>query len=342
MKYQDAEKLFDKAIEIYSDYPEFQDHLLIANTFYNASKNLIRKGDIEKALTCSHKALAFTEKHFSENDPISGDIMEVVATCYHKLSSFSKSKFYYEKSLSIFKNSLGENTSETSRIYDRLGRLHITFDKYETAIQYFQKSLSIRKKLFGLTNFKIGESYDNIGNSYYYLGKYSKALLFFKKALVTFRSSASNTTIADQYSKIAACHTNLKEFKAANSYMDSCFEVLNFNWRIGSPFEEYKSSLTHLLITLYFKAKNHQKAYEAGWGKEELYKASHWFDLCIELIEYINSTFEESGSKKYLLDRFYYVFEARSTAIIFCIRRRTACSTLSAPLDTPNAVKPCC
>ncbi|MCO6476885.1 MAG: CHAT domain-containing protein, partial [Phaeodactylibacter sp.] len=112
------------------------------------------------------------------------------------------------------------------------------------------------------------------------------------------------------YSKIAACYTNMEKFELADRYMDSCFNILDFDRKTDHPFEQYKASHTHLLITLYFKAKNHQKAYEAGWGLEQLYEADQWFGLCIELIEYINGTFEESGSKQYLLDRFYYVFEA--------------------------------
>ncbi|MCB0558388.1 MAG: CHAT domain-containing protein [Phaeodactylibacter sp.] len=186
----------------------------------------------------------------------------------------------------------------------------MAFDEYEKAIQFLQKALRIRETILKPTSFDIGTSYDNIGNSFYYLNEYKKSIYFFQKALEIFKHSASRTAKADQYSKIAACYTNLKNFDAANNYMDSCFAVLEFNRDLDHPFELYEASRTHLLITLYFKAKNHQKAYEAGRGVEQLYEASYWFGLCIELIEYINSTFEESGSKQYLLDRFYYVFEA--------------------------------
>lgn len=310
MKYQEAEVPFDKALKIYSENPEFNDHLVISHLFYTASKNLIRKGDVLKALNYCQKALALSSTHLGEDSPSSGKINELFGDCYDKLKSFSKSKAHYEKALTIYRKHFGENHPYTGRIYDRLGRFYITFDDYEKAIQYFEKSLKVKTKLFKPTSFKIGVSNDNIGNAYYYLKEYDKALFFFKKALEIFEYSASSTSIADQYSKIAACYTNMEKFELADRYMDSCFNILDFDRKTDHPFEQYKASHTHLLITLYFKAKNHQKAYEAGWGLEQLYEADQWFGLCIELIEYINGTFEESGSKQYLLDRFYYVFEA--------------------------------
>ncbi|MCB9293210.1 MAG: CHAT domain-containing protein [Lewinellaceae bacterium] len=270
----------------------------------------MRKGDILNAVTYGYKGLAFVRDNFEENDPITGKLLENLGYCHDKLNSFEKSKFYYEKALKIYRDSYGENNSNTSRLYDKIGRLHLSFDQYENAIDYFQKGLQIRKRVFKPTSFEIGSSYDNIGNSYYYLQYYEKAIFFFEKALKIFNYSASKTTVADQYSKIAACYTNLKKFELAEKYMEQCFGALEFDSKLKYPFEKHKTSHTHLLITLYFKAKNHQKAYEAGWGKSQLHEASYWFDLCIELIEYINSTFTEPGSKQYLLERFYYIFEA--------------------------------
>ncbi|MCB0564521.1 MAG: CHAT domain-containing protein [Phaeodactylibacter sp.] len=197
-----------------------------------------------------------------------------------------------------------------------LGQTFNYFDDYNNAIIHFKSSLSNGVEEYGYSSIKVALLIDMLGNSYYYLKDYQNAIKCFKEALEiiikvnSFGSSNNKANISSRYSKIGACYTNLKQFESANYYLNKSVDYLHFNNKKKYPFGDITSNRTHLLITLYFKAKNHQKAYEAGRGMEQLYEAAYWFGQCIELIEYINSTFEESGSKQYLLDRFYYIFEA--------------------------------
>ncbi|MCB0509230.1 MAG: tetratricopeptide repeat protein, partial [Bacteroidetes bacterium] len=235
-KYQEAENSFDHALKIYSNNPQYEGHYSIASLFDITIKNLISKGDIYNALIYCKKALAFAKEHFDETDSTFGKIFERFGHCYRKLNSIEESKFYYEKALVVYRNFYGDNNLNISNIYDRIGRLHIASDDYQEAIQYLQKGLRIRKNILEPTDFKIGASFDNIGNSYYYLKEYQKAIIFFRKALGAFRYSASKTTHADQYSKIAACYTNLNDFQKAEHYLDSCFRILEFDRDIDHPF----------------------------------------------------------------------------------------------------------
>ena len=314
-RWVDAYANFEKALTIINNNPNVIKKDQQVEIYFNFGIANVSLDDPIQALDYLNKAIAVCFETNSCSQKRLGQIYSYIGKCYMFLGNKDMSLAQFEKAISIFhahSTSVSKEKEVMIDIIHEKGRMHNFFDEYNEAVQCFKGSKKLCEEIFGYYHKKTAYTIDVLGNAYYYLNDYPAAITEFKKAIEIFRAigDQKSAALADKYSKIAACHTNLKEFKAANSYMDSCFEVLNFNWRIGSPFEEYKSSLTHLLITLYFKAKNHQKAYEAGWGKEELYKAAHWFDLCIELIEYINSTFEESGSKKYLLDRFYYVFEA--------------------------------
>jgi len=241
------------------------------------------------------------------------DMYNYMGECYKFLEKATLSLNHFEKAISLAQKlpPLQKN-KKIIVILGKKGRMHNYFDEYEEAIQCFNDGIKLSTQIFGPYSKRTATSIDFLGNSYYYLKNYPKAIEAFDKALQVFKKvdGENSTAVADQYSKIAACYTNLEDFEVADSYMNRCFDVLGFDPKHDHPFESYKASRTHLLIALYFKAKNHQKAYEAGRGAAQLYEASRWFEFCIELIEYINSTFVESGSKQYLLDRFYYVFEA--------------------------------
>ncbi|MBX2928905.1 MAG: CHAT domain-containing protein [Saprospiraceae bacterium] len=67
--------------------------------------------------------------------------------------------------------------------------------------------------------------------------------------------------------------------------------------------------MTNLLHGIYFEAKNYFFWYKETGNEALLEQACRDFDTAIQLIEYIHSGFEASGSKQYLLSRYYYVFE---------------------------------
>lgn len=205
-----------------------------------------------------------------------------------------------------------EKQIRMTQIHENMGLAYNYFDNYQKAIYHFKSSISLAVQVYGKHSKRAAMNTDLLGNSYYYLKDYPQAIRYFEEAASILKKdySSNQFLISGIHSKIGACYTNLEQYEKATHFHDLSIKELDFDPGRDYPFEILRFDRSHLLITLYFKAKNHQKAYEAGWGIDQLYEASRWFDWCIELIGYINSTFEESGSKQYLLARFYYIFEA--------------------------------
>ncbi len=307
---------FKKAIAISdSTSEEIETSKLVS--LYNSLANHYRLiSDYLRALEYFNQELVIIEKDSTANyieERIKAHIG--IGKCYRYLFKKEKAIEHFNIAFKLIpKLPELERRENLINVYEGLGRTFNYFDDYENAIMNFKSSISNCIEEYGYLSEDVALKIDLLGNSYYYLKDYYNAIRYFEESLEILKKIDSRQRtiyISNRYSKIGACYTNLKLFDKASYFLDKSIEKLNFNSNRKHPFENLLiPKRTHLLITLYFKAKNHQKAYEAGWGQKQLYEADRWFGLCIELIEYINSTFEESGSKQYLLDRFYYVFEA--------------------------------
>lgn len=309
----EVSEIYKKALVIADRYPDIIEKEEMANVYFRIGRANIVLNDYLFAIDYLNKALAICSNQGACSISTQANIYADMGRCYMFLGKKNISEIHFEKAVSLFqKLPVSVRKREIITTLKKKGIMYNYFNEYEKAVQCFKYVIKLCSEVYGDNNKETANCIDLLGNAYYYLKDYPKAIIEFKRAVEIFNTIHAQKTAsaADKYSKIAACYTNMKKFGIADTYMDKCFNVLEFNQGLNHPFEEYKSSHTHLLITLYFKAKNHQKAYEAGWGMDRLYKAAHWFDLCIELIEYIYGTFEESGSKQYLLDRFYYIFEA--------------------------------
>ncbi len=83
----------------------------------------------------------------------------------------------------------------------------------------------------------------------------------------------------------------------------------NYDPSLPNPFSNLFQRRINLIPILYFQAKNHFFWYRQNGNRRLLEEACHGFDRTVQLIETIHADYEESGSKQYLLDLYYYVFE---------------------------------
>jgi len=120
----------------------------------------------------------------------------------------------------------------------------------------------------------------------------------------------SKLLISENLAKAGASYTNLGRYAEAAVLIDSALAIVEFDERKSLPFEQIIGHKPSLLITLYFKAKNSLQLYLKYGCEEDLEQAHKDYDVCIRLIDHIISSFDDSDSKQYLVDRFYYIFES--------------------------------
>jgi CHAT domain-containing protein len=158
----------------------------------------------------------------------------------------------------------------------------------------------------------LANRFNFLGNLYYYLNDYEEAIRYSELLLNKineFQGNLDNTIVPLAMNKIGACFTNLQEYDKAAEKLELALEWFKFNIQSTDPFE-IEGNKNNLLITLYFKAKNNLQRYLKYGCEEDLEQAHADYDVCIRLIDHIISSFDDSDSRQYLVDRFYYIFES--------------------------------
>lgn len=111
------------------------------------------------------------------------EIYLILGVKSYQNGDYNKSLEYFNKTLEIQKNTLGENNLDITLTYKTIASACADFGNYNNALKYYNKALEIEKQILGENHIVTASSYGNIGTVYVDLGEYNKALEFFKKAL---------------------------------------------------------------------------------------------------------------------------------------------------------------
>ncbi len=265
--------------------------------------------DDEKALHLAENALAAWIK-------ANGALNDVAIKFYESLSLFESRRCeywrameYIQKALDITQQLYPEgNLIIETRCWEKIASIQHEMEQYDEAIENFLKILKTVKD----DDYKsLSFLYLKIGNSYYLKGDYRQSLHYHKKALKIREKTHGQThgAVVIIRANIAACLIHINEFEAAEQTILLNNNFLNYNPDLPNPFEGLHIFRTNLIPIFYFQAKNYFFWYKANGREALLRKACAGFDRTVRLVEAIHAEYEESGSKQYLLDRYYYVFE---------------------------------
>lgn len=292
----------EKAIKEFLKYNN--DSLGLA--YYGLGFSYKQVGDVEKAIGCFEKGIYYHSITNNAKEIAKGYLY--LGESYSLTNEKNKAKEVLKKAMLVYNNN--RDNEGRANVFFRLGRINIQCQEYDEAINNFLKASKIKEKIFGENSMQLGMNYDNLGNSYFFKDDYLKAIYFYQKYLKIINevNRKHKYRVLLPY-KIGTCYTNLKQFEKASLYIDSSLHLLHFNKNAPHPFDGLQSPVDMIMI-LYFKGKNYHKAYEAYGCEEDLHAAAEWYGLSAGLVEYLNQSYEEADSRQYLLDRFYYVFEA--------------------------------
>ncbi len=315
--YRESIEYFEKALRLCPESPEEEELDTRIDLLYKIAQNYLKTEDYLASAEYSQYALAAIKRNNLSQTDLEIKVLKQLGDTYRFLKNYQRSKEYYERGVALAKMHTDnfEKKDFLGRLYLKMGSMHYQFDKYGDAIQNFKKSIMYYSEIKGENHPDVAHAKNSLGNTYYYLKDYLKANQFYLETIPVFKSEGLTTLLANQYSKIGACYTNMGEYGKAGQYLERALSTLEFDSRQLHPFGAYKGKPGDLMIILYFTAKNHQKAYEAGRGRAELYEAARYFALCVRYLEFISNELDEPGSGTYFLDRFYYVIE---TAIGNC------------------------
>mmetsp|Transcript_12657 Transcript_12657/g.18185 ORF Transcript_12657/g.18185 Transcript_12657/m.18185 type:complete len:206 (+) Transcript_12657:63-680(+) len=110
----------------------------------------------------------------------------------YKRGHYKEALEEYRKTLSVYRELLGEDHRDTATVYEDIGNVLLDQDQPDQALLGYRKSLEIRQKLVGEDHIDTAQSYCNIGNALAYKD-HDEALLSLRKAQAIYIRQFSET-----------------------------------------------------------------------------------------------------------------------------------------------------
>ncbi|WJX92475.1 Protein KINESIN LIGHT CHAIN-RELATED 1, variant 2 [Trifolium repens] len=181
MQFDDAEHFCKKTLEIH------REHCSPASLTEAADRRLMAliceaKGDYEPAL--EHLVLASMSMIANGQDTEVAAIDVSIGDIYSSLCRFDEAVFAYQKALTVFKSTKGENHSSVALVYIRLADLYYKTGKLRESISYCENALRIYSKpVSGITAGEIASGLTEISAIYEALNEPEEALKLLQKAV---------------------------------------------------------------------------------------------------------------------------------------------------------------
>lgn len=235
LQFDEAERLCKKTLEIH------RKHSAPASLEEAADRRLMAlvceaKGDYELAL--EHLVLASMSMiaNGQENEVAAIDVS--IGNIYLSLCRFDEAIFAYQKALTIFKSTKGENHPSVSSVFIRLADLYYKIGKLRESKSYCENALRIyAKPVPGTTSEEIASGLTEVSAIYETLDEPEEALKLLQKAMKLLEDTPGNrSTIAGIESQMGVMFYMVGMYGEARSSFKSAVEKLRASGESKSSF----------------------------------------------------------------------------------------------------------
>jgi tetratricopeptide (TPR) repeat protein len=106
---------------------------------------------------------------------------------------------------------------------NNLGNLHSELQLYEQALKYYTQAFQLSEKMGKI----YADPLNNIGNLYFKQENYQKAAEYYEKALAVARQENNLITKLNVFASVGEVYARAKQFKQAQTYLDSALYLSN-------------------------------------------------------------------------------------------------------------------
>ncbi|GAB4857637.1 Protein KINESIN LIGHT CHAIN-RELATED 1 [Ancistrocladus abbreviatus] len=235
MQFDEAEKLCKQTLEIHrvhsapASLEEAADRRLVA-LIYEA------KGDYESAL--EHLVLASMAMIANGQETEVAAIDVSIGNIYQSLCRFDEAVFSYQKALTVFKSSKGENHLSVASVYIRLADLYYKTGKLRESKSYCENTLRIyNKPVPGTTQEEVACGLSDIAAMYESMNEPEEALKLLQRAMKLLEDKAGQqSTIAGLEARVGVMYYTIGRYAEALSSFESAVAKLRASGERKSAF----------------------------------------------------------------------------------------------------------
>lgn len=235
MQFDEAEKFCKKTLEIH------REHSAPASLEEAADRRLMAliceaKGDHEAALEYLVLASMVMIANGQDNEVANIDVS--IGNIYSSLCRFDEAIFTYQKALTVFKSTRGENHPSVASIFVRLADLYYRTGKLRESKLYCENALQIyTKPLAGVTSGEIASGLTEISAIYEAVSELEEALKLLKKAIKLLEDNpAHRGTIAGLEAQMGVMFYMVGRFSEARNSFESAIAKLRASGERKSAF----------------------------------------------------------------------------------------------------------
>ena len=290
--YQKAEKIL---LERFS-----QDVKLLRRFYQNIAHILDDLADFDRSLDYRKR---YCDYYFSRGDSNSFEVsraMNDLGLTYERRGEYEKARAWYERSLANHKRIYGPESVYTAFLLNNVGNIYKHLENYTEGLPLLEQALSIFTGYFGEDHIFPANVSSNIGDTYIRSGHPDKALPYNSRALEIRRMKLGpyHADLARDYRLMGDAYIAKGDFTMGVGYYDSSIIATKYDPQSGfAPVISY----SRLYQALEQKAAAFSAWYKRDNGMEFLEQSIALYVKIDELTDYLRSSYQSEGSKRYLL-----------------------------------------
>ena len=307
--FNQALNYYDRALEVYGKLANVDRYISMVYNNIGICYNLM--GDPQRAAPFLEKSLDIDAQIYGMN---SLEISASYDNIGHNYLAI-KEKFDYAEKLFLQSLEIRDSILTTSHplignSYHNLGYYYFLKNRFLKALNFFNQSLDIRLRKLGPNHFRVAQIYDLIGDCYLSTADYDQALQYYNKALdiVLLQPTNNQRKIIEVYMAQAKVYRARQQYEQSFAAFDRALEVVRYQLSMGTSFDEIRYPYV-LLVVLEELGATYMKQYEQTAQLGALRSANAYYQVAIELIQFIKSSFREKASKQFLQEDKFHIYE---------------------------------
>jgi len=225
-KYDSADTLFNRALEIYAYHNPNEKGKKEAVTTINIAVNMHHQYKWEEAEKYYLEAKDIFERLYSENIPEMASLYNNLAFIYLDNKNFEKAENAFKKALEIKLDLLGENHPNLGLSYINLGMLYFIIEDYNNAESSLQEAIGLFHRTESLKDPTLSLAYYWLGRVYLKTSSLAKSELAFQNSLKIREEilPEGNYKIWSARGELGVCLLKQKRYSEAEELLSTSLE----------------------------------------------------------------------------------------------------------------------
>lgn len=182
-RYQEAETLYQKALQVYEKNFDTTEHPRYAQILIGLAELLRKIPHLEQAEVYYKQAINIRAKTVGENHPDNAAYLINLGNWFIDSENYQQAKVYFKQAEQLICNVIGEKHWWSVPTLEGLGMACSNLQEHEVALHYYERCADISLEIFSGKHKTTVQSYIGLANACCKAKQYSKAERIFKKWL---------------------------------------------------------------------------------------------------------------------------------------------------------------